>query len=323
MIGSSASGPTLRHTTYERYESLMRCHVVPSIGKVKLRSVTPAHLRKLYADLQKEQAASSRPGRKGRAAKGLAPRTVGHVHRVLHAAFKQAARDGLAVRNVADLVSPPKVPHEERMTLDGEQVRRLLAAADGRRDWGLFVLAVTTGMRLGEILGLRWADIELDSGTLHVRRSLAKVQRGVPLYQEPKTARSRRAVTLSRAAVDGLRRHRVMQNEERLRAIGWEDHGLVFPDSIGRARHGAIFNRDSWSPLRAAAGLPREVRFHDLRHTAASLALAAGVPVTTVSEMLGHASTAITLSVYAHAVPGSQQAAADAMDALLSTASGS
>lgn len=176
--------PTVRPTTYERYESLMRCHVVPVIGKVRLRSVTPAHLRKLYADLQQERTARQRPGRKGRAPRGLGARTVGHIHRVLHAALKQAARDGLAVRNVSDLVSPPKVPHVERMTLDGEQVRRLLDAAKGSRDSALYVLTVTTGMRLGEVLGLRWADIDLDGAALHVRRSLAKVQKGVPLYQK-------------------------------------------------------------------------------------------------------------------------------------------
>ena len=317
----TAVKPTLRQTTYERYESIARLHIVPNLGRVKLRDLTPAHLRKLYAHLQEDREGPRRPGRSKKPSGSLGPRTVGHVHRVLHTALGQAARDGLTPRNVAALVAPPKVPHREMVTLDESQVGRLLDKAEQGSDTGIFTLAVTTGMRLGELLGLRWSDVELDAGLLHVRRTLAKVVQGQPLYQEPKTPMSRRDITLSRAAVDALRNHRIRQNEGRLRAIGWEDHGLVFPDAVGRPRQGSIFNRNSWVPLRKAAALPASFRFHDLRHSAASLALASGVPPTIVSEMLGHASTAITLSIYAHAVPGSQKVAADAMDAMISRAS--
>jgi integrase len=307
--------PTLRRTTAKRYEQLIRLQIVPHIGKVKLRALTPVHLRKLYATLQTEP----RAGRRGK--EPLAPRTVGHAHRVIHAALEQAARDGLVGRNVASLVSPPKVPHAEITTLSSAQVRALLTAAQGDNLEALIVLAVTAGLRQGEMLGLKWADIDTDAGTLSVRRSLAPVASGELIFQEPKTARSRRTITLTRAAISALKAHRVRQTEERLRAIGWEHGDMVFPDAIGRPQHPSNVSLD-WRALRDRAGLPASFRFHDLRHTAASLALSAGVPITTVSEMLGHANTAITLAIYAHAVPGSQQAAADAMDAVLSAASG-
>lgn len=136
------------------------------------------------------------------------------------------------------------------------------------------------------------------------------------VYQEPKTARSRRLVTLSQVAIEALKEHRVQQLEERVAAVGWEDRGLVFPDRIGREQHASNFYRDSWIPLREKAGLAVTVTFHTLRHTMASLALAPGVPVPTVSAMLGHADAAITTRIYAHALPGSQQIAADAMDSV-------
>lgn len=302
--------PKLRRTTAKRYEQLIRLQIVPHIGKVKLRALTPVHLRKLYATLQTEP----RAGRRGNSP--LAPRTVGHAHRVIHAALEQAARDGLIGRNVASLVSPPKVPDAEMITLSAPQVRALLATAEGDKHEALIVLAVTSGLRQGELLGLKWADVDLDAGTLTVRRSLAPVASGELIFQEPKTARSRRTITLTRMAIAALKAHRVRQAEERLRAIGWEPRDMVFPDAIGRPQHPSNVSLD-WRALRGRAGLPASFRFHDLRHTAASLALAAGVPITTVSEMLGHKTTAITLSIYAHAVPGSQQAAADAMDAEL------
>lgn len=201
-------------------------------------------------------------------------------------------------------------------TLDGAQVGVLLAAAEGNRHEALIILAVTAGLRLGELLGLRWADVELTHGTVSVRRSVASVASGELIFQEPKTPRSRRTVTLTRAATAALKAHRRRQAEERIAAIAWEPFDLVFPDAIGRPQHPSNFTA-TWHPLRAKAGLPATFRFHDLRHSAASLSLAAGVPITTVSEMLGHANTAITLSIYAHAVPGSQQQAADAMDAIL------
>ena len=184
------------------------------------------------------------------------------------------------------------------------------------------MLAATHGLRLGELLALRWSDVDIDKATLHVRRTLARVEKGEALFQPPKTRQSNRVVTLSKTASKALKAHRARQNEQRLAAVGWEDHGLVFPDAIGRPQHASNFHRSSWRPVRDAAALAKGFTFHDLRHTAASLALANGVPVATVAEMLGHAKPSITLAIYTHAIPGSQQQAADTMDRVLAGASG-
>lgn len=293
--------PTVKPTTIERYEMLLRVHVTPHIGRVAVQSLTPAHLRKVYAALQES---------------GLGPRTIGHVHRVVHNSLGQAARDGVVARNVAALVSPPRVPTSDVVSLDAAQVRRLLAEADANRLGALFVLAVTTGMREGELLGLPWAAVDLNAGTVRVQRTLVGVRRGQPLYQEPKTASARRTVTLSKTALAALKAHRVKQAEERLAAIGWLNDDLVFTNRIGGELQASHFIRDVWAPIRTAAGVPDSVTFHALRHTAASLSLAAGVPVATVSAMLGHANAGITMRIYAHAIPGTQQLAADAMDRL-------
>lgn len=297
---------TVRPSTFRRYEQLLRLHATPHIGNLKLRSLTPTHLRTLYVSLQRR----------------LAPQTVAHVHRVLHSALQQAASDGLIARNVASLVSPPRIPHREMVTLTGGQVAGLTAAAEGHRMAAMFVLAATTGMREGELLGLQWGDCDFTKGTISVRRTLALVRRGNPQYQEPKTASARRKVTLSRTGLAALKAHRACQLAERLESGLWEDRNLVFCDAIGHELDASHFLRDVWAPLRSRAGLPDGFTFHGLRHTAASLSLAAGVPVATVSAMLGHANPSITMRIYAHAVPGTQQLAADAMDRLLGSSGG-
>ncbi|MCA9831523.1 MAG: site-specific integrase [Dehalococcoidia bacterium] len=305
--------PTVRPTTYKRYEQLVRLQIVPRAGNLRVKSLTPVHLRALYSKLQTEPRA-----RRKKDSAPLAPRTVGHVHRVLHAALEQAARDGLIARNVASLVSPPKVPYEEMAILTPEQVKRLIATVKGDRHEAMIVLAVTSGMRLGELLGLRWADVDLDEPAVRVVRSLAPVD-GKLVYQEPKTSRSRRTVTLTQTAVVSLKEHRKRQAAEELAAVGWIRNDLVFPTPIGMPQHPATFGAE-WRILRDRAGLPATFRFHDLRHTCASLALAGNVPVPDVSAMLGHANPAITLSIYSHALPGSLKNAADAMDRILEAA---
>jgi integrase len=294
---------TVRPRTIEIYESLIRVHIVPRLGRIKLARLSPADLQRAYADV---------------AACGLSPKSVRHVHVLLHNMLEKAVRWDFVVRNVADLVESPRVPPRDLVVLDAGQARSFLSACRGHRLEGLFVLAITTGARSGELLGLSWDQVDLDGGTITIRRSLQELG-GEFALAEPKTSRSRRTVALTTIAVDALRRHRVRQLEESLRlGPAWRnDWNLVFTNEVGAPvdRHN-LLPRD-YRPLLAKAGLPVTLRFHDLRHIAASLALGQGMPIPAVSEMLGHADAAITLRVYAHAVPGAQRQVAQAMQAIL------
>jgi integrase len=202
-------------------------------------------------------------------------------------------------------------------TLSPEQARALLETAEGDRLEALYVLALSTGMRQGELLGLRWRNVDLDGGSLQVRATLQRTRDGFT-FSEPKTARSCRQVTLTKQAVEALRGHRSRQVEERLQMGGaWEDNGLVFANEVGRPIEAGNLIRRSFHPLLERAGLPKG-RFHDLRHTAATLALGKGVHPKIVAEMLGHSQIAVTLDLYSHVTPTMQRQAADALEAVLS-----
>lgn len=292
--------PSLRPRTWLRYEEYVRLHVTPSLGKVPLARLTPQQLQRLYAE---------------RLATGLSPTTVNHLHGTLHKALGQAARWGLVARNVADLVDPPRPAHHEMTTLSPEQVRALLAAAEGERLSALYAVALE-GLRRGEILALRWRDIDVDARTLQVRGSLQPTPDGLRIV-EPKTASSRRLVVLSATAVDALRRHRVRQAAERLQlGPAWEDNDLVFANEVGRPIDAGNLVRRGFQPLLARAGLPR-IRFHDLRHTAATLLMGRNVNAKIVAEKLGHSQISTTVDLYSHVTPTMQREAAEELDAVL------
>jgi integrase len=201
-------------------------------------------------------------------------------------------------------------------TLDPDQAKILLAAATGDDLDALWVLALTTGMRLGELLGLRWSDTHIDDGVIHVNGSLCRGPHGLEIAA-PKTHRSRRPIRLSHAAADALRRHRVKQATERLKAgSAWHNHDLVFCRRDGLPLAPESLLRDRFYPLLERAGLPR-IRFHDLRHTAATLWFQKGLNPKVVQEVLGHSRVNITLDIYSHMVPDMQLEAARAMDELL------
>jgi integrase len=293
--------PALRPNTYRRYEQFARLHISPALGRISLAKLTPDQLQGLYAS--KLEA-------------GLSPTTVRHIHAAAHKALKQATRWGLVVRNVASVVEAPRMAHHEMTTLSPDEAQRVIEAACGERLGAVYTLALTTGMRRGELLGLRWRDVDLERGAVQVRASLQWTKEG-PVFGEPKTERSRRQITLAKIAIDTLRAHRIAQAEERLRRGGaWEDNDLVFANEVGRPVHPNNMVRRSFEPLLRRAGVPR-VRFHDLRHSAATLLLAQGVHPKIVSEMLGHSQIAMTLDLYSHVTPTMQRQAADAMDAVL------
>lgn len=233
----------------------------------------------------------------------------------MHRALKQAARWGACVRNVAGLVTPPRMPHHEMRSLAPDQARACLAAAAGDQLEALYLLAVTTGMRQGELLGLRWRDLDLEAGSVRVQTSLQRTPDGFELA-EPKTARSRRQIVLGEAARAALRRRRLQQElDRRVAGDAWTNHeGLVFTNAMGENALGVL--RTSFPALLARAGV-RPVRFHDLRHSAATLLLSHGVHPKIVSEMLGHSTIAITLDLYSHVTPTMQREAAAVMDQVL------
>jgi integrase len=205
----------------------------------------------------------------------------------------------------AEATTPPRPVRKEIKPLSREQARALLEAAKGDALHAFYVLAVTTGMRNGELLGLQWRDVDLDASTLQVRRT---VFNGV--VSPPKTAAGNRTIRLTGLAGAALREHRLARAKERI--SGW-----VFPSRAGTPLSVHNVHNRSWKPLLGRAGLPASTRMHDLRHTCATLLLSRGVPVKVVSEMLGHASVSITLGTYSHVLPDMQESAARAMDEAL------
>jgi integrase len=245
----------------------------------------------------------------------LAPRTVRYVHTTLSKALKDALADGLIPRNAASAVKPPKLTKKEISSLSPEQAGAFLDTARGDRFEALYVLAITAGLREGELLGLKWADVDLESGTLSVRRTLSEARSG-RFFEPPKNGKGR-SIRLTARALDALTRHKATQNEERLR-LGtlWDDNDLVFASRKGTPMNAKNLTARSFKPLLMSAGLP-DIRLHDLRHTCATLLLSKGVHPKLVQELLGHATISITLDTYSHVLPGMGDQTVAAMESVL------
>lgn len=284
----------VRLSTWERYAHCVHHDLVPALGRTRLTALRPEAVQKLYAD---------------KLTSGLSPRSVHHVHTILHTALEQAVRWGYVSRNVTDATEPPRVPRFELRILSPDEVARLLDTARGDRLEALWTVAVCTGCREGEMLGLKWDDVDWDAAVLAIRRTLVGMRGGVPAFAEPKTTRGRRDIPLPEDAVSALRAHRARQNEERLAAgPDYADSGLIFATHIGTPLRARNVVRD-FKALLGRAGLPSAVRVHDLRHTAASLLLAEGTDVATAAAILDHAQPSTTLNVYAHAIPSNMREA--------------
>ena len=291
---------TVRISTFERHEQIIRTHLTPALGRVKLKALTPAHVRSLHRE---------------KLDAGLAPATVRKIHSTLHKALSQAVADGLIPRNAADVKAPRPAPEEMRPLSEAEARTFLDAAREtGDRFEPLYVLAITTGLRRGEILGLRWDDADLSEarGTLRVGRALVR-EGDRHVVGETKTKRGRRRVNLTPRTVNALKAHRKRQLEERMRLAGLhEDHGLIFATGAGTPINPENLVKRSFKPLLKKAGLP-EIRFHDLRHTCATLLLSRSVHPKIVQELLGHATIAMTLDTYSHYLPAMGDQASGAM----------
>lgn len=296
-------GNDVAHRTFHNYRSQIRNHILPALGKKKLRALKLEDVEALYRSM---------------AASGLSPATVRYVHAVLHRALKQATVRGLVSRNVAEGASLPRPGKQEIRPLSPEEVRRFLGAARGDRLEALYVVAVTCGLRQGELLGLRWSDIDLEAGRLTVRRQLQRSRDGSGLVFSPTKTKRNQAIRLGNHGIEVLKAHRRRQYEERRLAKGlYPESDLVFVTKQGTPLDPSNLVNRHFKPLLGRAGLP-DIRFHDLRHVCATLLLSEGVSVKVVQEVLGHSSVSVTMDVYSHVLPDMQERAAEAMDGFLS-----
>ena len=288
--------PRVKPSTWRSHDLAVRLYLRPSLGGQRVSRLTPTDVERMMARLQ---------------AKGHTA-TARNARATLRQALNAAVRDGAATRNVAVLATPPRAAPREMKVLSATEVRSLLGGTEDDEHGPLLALLVLTGMRSGEAFALMWHDHDTASATLAVRGTLAKGWDGEWRRAEPKTERSRRTLPLPDAATIALRRQSANQKRKRLAAgSAWDDQGFIFTDAIGRPLRQWVVGAALTRSLERL-GLPH-VRVHDLRHTAASMMLAQGVPLRTVSEHLGHAGLAITADLYVHLGEAQRREAAEAL----------
>lgn len=291
-------GSGLKPATVASYRWILDRFIRPRIGRVRVQHLTPEHVRDLLA---------------ATAGEGVSARTVQLTRATLRVMLAEAERDQIVQRNVAGLVRGPRVERVEVEPWTAREAADFLRSMDGHRLFALFAVGVSLGLRKGELLALRWEDVDLTDRMLRVRRTVQRVPGMAGLVTgTPKTARSRRAIPLPGACVSALIEHKRRQDAERKVAAAWVDPGLVFATTRGSVIEPRNINR-LFEEQVARAGL-RRIRFHDLRHTCASLLLAQGVPPRVVMEVLGHSQLSITTDLYGHVMPTGLRAAADAME---------
>ena len=297
---------TVRPSSWRQREQYVRLYMVPAIGSIRLARLSPADVERMTT---------------GMVTVGKSPTTAAGVRVILRRALADAVRDGLIGRNAAALARPPKRSTRSmergRDYLDAAQLRTLIEACQGDPLGALITVAATTGLRQGELLALRWQDIDLESATLRVRGSLALAWDGSHERAEPKTNQSRRMVNLPAAAAYAFARQQIAQDALRA-TLGtvWQDvDGLAFTDAVGRPLSGRNVTRE-FSLLLKSAGLPH-IPFHGLRHSTATALLSAGVPLKVIADLLGHTTIAVTANIYASVTPELRRDAADAMDRAL------
>jgi integrase len=307
----------VRPSTWRVREVHVRCYLIPALGRLPLARLSAAEVESALSSFL----VTGRPDRpvkrtRGRQnAAGVSPQTVRHIRMTLRRALGDAVRDGHAGRNAAGDARPPYLPHRPITYLPTRDLRRLLEATADDGYGPIYALAASTGLRLGELLGLSWADVA--DGRLTVRRSLGRAHGSGWELAEPKSARSRRTIPLPAAARLAIETQRTRERFAESAAAGaWSNRdGLVFTDAVGGLLKPEGVSR-SFGLALTRTGVPR-VRFHDLRHSAATALLAGGIPIAVISEWLGHSSITVTASSYAAIVPHLLTDAADAMDVAL------
>lgn len=299
----------LATTTANRYNLIIQYYLIPHIGMIKLDKLSPLHIAAVYSKLR-DTATGNHTGKK------LSATTIQHAHSLLHTALQAAVRYKLITDNPASRVEKPRRERKEMQYYSVEEVNKLLLACkDNPRWYAFFLLAITTGMRLGELSALTWDDIDYMSQTISISKSTSRQSHVGIVTSGGKTASSRRVVAVSTVVITALKSHKAKQNHDRLGCAEWQDNNLVFPGSHGQALNPCIAKKAHIRYCKRA-GIPC-IRLHDLRHTAATLALEAGIHPKVVSERLGHANTTITLNIYSHVAEAMQQQAAQAIETLL------
>lgn len=299
--------PSVRPKTLEGYGAVIRCYIKPAIGDIPLKNLRPEHVQMMYNDALKQ---------------GLSPQSIRFIHAVLHGSLEQAEKGQLVLRNVSEATALPRETKTEIHPLNLDQVKKLLHAIKEHRLYPAILLEVNTGLRRGELLAIRWDDVDLQKGLLKVKRNLVRTylpesngtKTGL-LFQEPKTEKSKREVPIPKSVVDELARHKARQAEERL-LLGqeYQDRGLIFCQERGKPYDPGFFTK-SFRRMLKRAGLPQG-RFHDLRHATATLLLQQ-TDIKTVSAILGHSRTSITADIYLHTDLGQKREAINKLNAAL------
>jgi integrase len=309
--------PTVKPKTYRTYADLVKLHIEPGLGTHRLDKLTPQHVRAWVNEKLVTPQPSRKKARKGDPEPGapLSPRTVKHLLVTLRGALDSAVKDGLIQRNVAALVDTPRSTKPTMHTFTPEQARAFLDAVKGHRLDALFATAIALGYRQGEALGLQWPDVDLDNSTLTVRQAIQRIDGKLTITPTKKD--KIHTVNLPAVTRSALMAHRIAQSEERILAGSrWRETGFVFTTSIGTPIDARSVIRVFHAVLKTA-GLPA-LRFHDLRHSAATLLLAQGVSPRYISDLLGHSQVSFTMQTYAHVLPHVQREVATKMDEILS-----
>ena len=291
---------SIKPTTYVSYRAILNNHILPALGHIQVHKLTPQHVQSFYAKKLKE---------------GLSPKTINRSHALLHKALDNAVRWNIVARNVCDVVTKPREKRYEIHPLTEEQARKLLEAVKGDTLEGAITVALTTGMRRGELLGLKWEDIDFEGKCIYVRRSALHVGKRGVVESDPKTAMSRRKIMLPHFVIDVLKMHQLRQREKKAACRGaWKDSGYVFCNGQGGYLSDAQLYK-MYKRLLRQAGLPN-IRFHDLRHSAATIMISMGVNPKVVQEVLGHSNIGMTLNTYTHVLPSMQEEATAKLDNL-------
>lgn len=296
----TAKHQNLRPGTFRAYKGLVNCHIIPRLGQILLAKLTPQHLIAMYEALRVER--------------NLSAQTINHVHKLLHDGLATAVRYELISKNVASLIQPPKIIRSKMSVWTDEQLVEFLAYSKPYRYSIIILLAATCGLRRGEAIALRWVDIDLAKGTLSVNQSYVRGEKG-HVFQPPKTQAGVRTIALPQITIDALKRQKALLAQDKLAAgATYKDHGLVSQTKNGFPVSPYYFEV-RWLDMLRKSGLP-QIRYHDLRHTHASLLLKMDVNPKIVSERLGHSSIGITLDRYSHTY-GVDYNAANKLNSLL------
>jgi integrase len=290
-----------RAKTVGQYRQIVELHILPRLGKMRLQDIQPAHLKQLYLSKKEE---------------GRGARTVQLIHAVMHSVLNQAIKEGILGRNTAALVERPKVEQTEQQILTESQAQQLVLASMRTHIGTLIYLALMTGMREGELLGLKWSDVDWVKSQIHVQRQLQRIKGQGAVLVPPKTKAGRRQIKMGLGTMDRLSTHQQEQTQVKA-GLGdrWEENDLVFPNTLGKPM--ACENMSAeFKRLLKQNGLPM-IRFHDLRHTSISFLLDIGTPVNTVQKRAGHSKASVTTDTYGHSLGHSEEEAAERIEEML------